>query len=660
MPERELSGGLVAIRIAVLAKQIPRFEDIASGANGRLRRHGVELEMNAYCRRAVSKGAELAGDLLGTCTVFTLGPPAAQDVLREAIAWGASAGVLITDPAFAGSDTLATARALAAAVSKLGPFDLVLTGLNSVDADTGQVGPELAELLGMPFVAGVRSLELDAGTLRARCEGDNGWSDLEVRLPAVVSCAERLCQPAKAPPAARAAVDASLITRLSAADLGPGPWGDEGSPTRVGALRMVAGPRAGRVLAGPVGEQVAEAVALLAASRGLEASRAAPAPDPVPQRVVRGGGGPPAVVVAAEPGNPRATQLLLGSAARLAAGVGGQVALWEASADTDPGAAASWGADEVVRLDRAGDGAAGEEDIAAALAGWCRTAAPWAVLAPATRWGREVAGRVAARLGAGLIGDSLEPELAEGRLVAWKPAFGGQMVAAITTSSPVQLVTVRSGALPERTPREPRPIPVTRVPAGAAAGRVRKVRVVTEDDTHDLHAATTVIGVGRGVQPHELDLLEPLRAALAAQVGATRGVTDDGWLPRSRQIGITGHSISPRLYVAVGIRGKFNHMIGVRGADTVLAINSDPAAPVFTMADIGIVADWRDVVRPLAEALLPWSLPTPNCMHGPRASGGALVTRRSGPLQEPEVEHHEHRDDRDVYYQPRPELVPEE
>ena len=395
----------MSIRIAVLAKQIPRFEDIAAGANGRLRRDGVELEMNAYCRRAVSKGAELAGDLLGSCTVFTLGPPAAEDVLREAIACGASAGVLITDPAFAGSDTLATARALAAAVSKLGPFDLVLTGLNSVDADTGQVGPEVAELIGMPFVAGVRSLELDAGTLRARCEGDNGWSELEVRLPAVVSCAERLCPPAKAPPSARADVDADRITRLSAADLGPGPWGEGGSPTRVGALRVVAGARAGRVLAGPVGEQVAEAVASLTARRIWAGQAAAPAPDQVPSRVASHG---PVVAVAAEPDNPRATRLLLGSAARLAAGIGGRAVLWTACADTDPLAAASWGADELVRLDRTPDGTpdgtAGEEEIAAALAGWCRAAAPWAVLAPATRWGREVAGRVAARLGAGLIG----------------------------------------------------------------------------------------------------------------------------------------------------------------------------------------------------------------------------------------------------------------
>ena len=109
--------------------------------------------------------------------MFTLGPPAADDTLREAIAWGLERdvdidGVLVTDPAFAGSDTLATAKALAAALDREGPFDLVLTGRNSVDADTGQVGPELAELLDLPFLTGVRHLAIDGDArhraLRAR------------------------------------------------------------------------------------------------------------------------------------------------------------------------------------------------------------------------------------------------------------------------------------------------------------------------------------------------------------------------------------------------------------------------------------------------------------------------------------------------------------
>ncbi|GIU89870.1 MAG: hypothetical protein KatS3mg010_0969 [Acidimicrobiia bacterium] len=126
-----------------------------------------------------------------------------------------------------------------------------------------------------------------------------------------------------------------------------------------------------------------------------------------------------------------------------------------------------------------------------------------------------------------------------------------------------------------------------------------------EDDLDVIADARAVVGVGRGVQPDEYAQLEPLRVALGAQLGATRKVTDAGWLPRARQIGITGRAIAPRLFVSIGASGKFNHMVGVRAAGTVLAINPDPDAPVFDAADVGIVGDWREVVPLLADALGP-------------------------------------------------------
>jgi len=97
--------------------------------------------------------------------------------------------------------------------------------------------------------------------------------------------------------------------------------------------------------------------------------------------------------------------------------------------------------------------------------------------------------------------------------------------------------------------------------------------------------------------------LSPLAATLGAELAATRKVTDRGWAPRARQVGITGRSIAPRLYVAVGLSGKFNHMVGVRAAGTIVAVNEDRAAPVFEHCDVGIVGDWHEVV-PLLHAAL--------------------------------------------------------
>src|SRR5580765_8427016 len=119
------------MRIAALVKQVPMIEELSLGSDGRLRREGVALEMSAYCRRAVAQAVKLASSDGSTVTVFTLGPASAEEVLREAVAWARAAGVdaegiLITDRAFAGSDTLATARALSAALRREGGFGLVL------------------------------------------------------------------------------------------------------------------------------------------------------------------------------------------------------------------------------------------------------------------------------------------------------------------------------------------------------------------------------------------------------------------------------------------------------------------------------------------------------------------------------------------------------
>ena len=329
------------LRIASLAKQVPLPESLQL-RDGRLVRASVEVEMNPYCRRAVAQGVTLARDSGGTCTVVTLGPPGAEEVLREAVAWGADAGLHACDAAFAGSDTLATARALAAVLRAAGPFDLVLLGRNSIDGETGQVGPELAELLDLPFASGVRELEDRGPVWRLQLEHDDGTQEVEISLPAVMSVAERLCDPCKVDPAGRAAVPAASLTRMGSAQLGPGPWGEAGSPTVVGVTRAMEHDRARLVLQGPLAAQVEEAVRELG-SRGALTAGSGPGPGPDARAGPDAAAGPatalqpsgsdrtrgqsPSRVIAvlAEPGRPALSEELLGAAAQLASEVGATV-----------------------------------------------------------------------------------------------------------------------------------------------------------------------------------------------------------------------------------------------------------------------------------------------------------------------------------------------
>jgi electron transfer flavoprotein alpha subunit len=583
------------LRIAALVKQIPRFEEMQLGADGRLKRDGVELSMNPYCLRAVSKGVELAQKTGGSCTVISLGPPAAEDVIRWGVAGGAQRGILISDPAFAGSDTLATARALAAAITKEGPFDLILVGKNSVDADTGQVGPELAELLGYPFASAVRTLDLADDVLRLGCEYDDAWGEVEITLPAVLATAERLCAPVRAEPEEKAAVAPEKLARLCAADLGAGPWGQAGSPTWVGETKLLEVNRTRQMLEGSLPEQIAQAVSVLTA-RGALVTTTQTAGESVATTVAHPS---ETVVVLMEPGRAGSAQELLGAAAQIAARIAARVVAIQAEATHTPTPEElfTWGADYIVTLQHA----ALAEDVAQCVADWSSTHRPWGILAPSTSWGREVASRVAARLGAGLTGDAIRLEVDEHRLVSWKPAFGGRLVAAIRATSPTQMVTVRPGVLPRLTPRAPMR-PSVEVQTTTPRARLRIVSRRQTDQLDALALATRVVGVGAGMPPERYGELDPLLRVLKAELATTRKVTDQGWLPHSRQVGITGRSIAPNLYIALAISGRFNHTCGMQASGTIMAINSDAKAPIFAEADIGIVADWAECVPLLVKA----------------------------------------------------------
>jgi len=591
------------VRIAVLVKQIPAPVEFRM-QDGRLVRDGVPLEVNAYCRRANAKAVELAGPG-GEVVVFTMGPPAAADALREMIACGAHRGVHLCDPALAGADTLATAAALAAAIRHEGPFDLVLAGLNSLDSDTGQVPVEVAEFLGLPFAAGVRELDVAGGAFTAKLETDDGYCTVTGELPAALSTAERLCAPSKAPPEEYAGVADDRILRLTAADLDvpPEQLGAAGSPTSVGPIRVLTASR--RALRAA---SVAHAVDLL---EEFGAFSDPPEPDDDSEQDASRAS---AVLLAGGDGHhpagersvwcfftePGVGAELLGEAAELAAWISGTVTAVTTAANTRGLGAA--GADRLLVIESASEPSEQAEALAAAAA----RSLPWALLVEGTRSGRVVASIVAVRCGWGLTGDAVGLEVSpDGRLVAWKPAFGGRLQVPILSRSPVQMATIRPGVLALRPPRADAGDPAAEMLPAPAPARIRTVAVERDDDdTGELRRARAVVAVGVGVEPDGYPVIDELRAALGdAALGATRRVTDQGWVPRSRQIGVTGHAVSPRLLVAVGSSGRFNHTVGIRNAGVLMAVNSNPDAEIFDQVDVGLVGEWQAVVPELTAEL---------------------------------------------------------
>src|SRR6516162_3373811 len=205
-------------KVAVCIKQIPVVDDANfDPVTKTIRRDGINI-IGAYDLTAIAEAVALKRQLGAEATVVTMGPPQARSALVDALAMGIDRAVHLEDRAFAGSDTLATARALALWLEREA-FDLVLLGKYSLDAETGQVGPEIAELLGVPQVTDVCKLQLDGAMLRAERESDEGYEEIKAVLPAVLTCAERVAQPIKMKPGAQEAAKSKPIQVVRAGEL---------------------------------------------------------------------------------------------------------------------------------------------------------------------------------------------------------------------------------------------------------------------------------------------------------------------------------------------------------------------------------------------------------------------------------------------------------
>jgi electron transfer flavoprotein alpha subunit len=227
------------------------------------------------------------------------------------------------------------------------------------------------------------------------------------------------------------------------------------------------------------------------------------------------------------------------------------------------------------------------------------------VLFAASSLGKDLAPRVAARLDVPLATDATALDVEDGSLVVTRPIFAGKAFARVALDAEPQLVSLRPNIF---TPREqPRSAEVEPLEVSAGESRVRIREVVpAAGERPDVADAAVIVSGGRGLRgPEGWHILEELCEALgsSAALGASRAVVDAGWRPHAEQVGQTGKTVAPQLYIAVGISGAIQHLAGMRTARTIVAINKDPDAPIFKIADYGIVGDAFEVVPALAEAI---------------------------------------------------------
>lgn len=300
---------------------------------------------------------------------------------------------------------------------------------------------------------------------------------------------------------------------------------------------------------------------------------------------------------------------LLGPGRRLADGQGGELVGIVIGCKTDEAvkSAVAYGADKVIVVDGPEYKHYTTDAYTAAFYALVEKYGPTTILIGATNTGRDMGPRLACRLKTGLTADCTSLDIdAESGNVAWtRPAFGGNLMATILCpNTRPQIGTVRPGVFKKGEPDAARTAEIVREDIHVPAGQIRTtlLEVIKEagGELVDLEGAEIIVSGGRGVGgPEGFAPVRELAAVLGATVGSSRAAVDAGWIPHCHQVGQTGKTVGPKLYIACGISGAIQHLAGMSGSDVIVAINKDPDAPIFNVCDYGVVGNLHEVLPAL-------------------------------------------------------------
>jgi len=621
----------------VLVKQVPDVSNIPEDAwdreKGTLRRALLDSILNPLDLHALSFAKRItAADPDAKTVYLTMGPPQAREVLADCMSRAPGDGVLLTDRVMGGADTVATAYSLAQAIRRIerelfgGSRDyLIVTGMQSVDGDTAQVPPQIAEDLGIDQVAYAQDVHT-APELIFRRIGAQGTEDVTpVRFPALVTvtaCTDTLYRNFAAARTARA----TTIHTWSAADVDATPdrCGIKGSRTTVYRIFSPSEDRAKTC------EMVSDPAELMRKVKArYRLASGGPAVHEEGAYALEGReptyhGGFWVLCEREGDGLKSVSLELLGKAHELAAFLGEKVAAVLPTDDAGdlPAQLVAHGADVVYVIEHPALAQFSPLPFRAAVAGLVRENKPQVMLFGATPMGRELAPRIAYACDSGLTADCTKLEIGDyakgsanlvGILKQTRPALGGNIMATIMTKdSPTQMATVRPGVFKVSPADASRTGEVIRITPelGDSADGIKITPVESFVSKVSIRDAKILVSGGHGIRNKAdferllLPLAEGLSAALGdgAKVAASRHAVEDGFTTHDYQVGQTGQTVAPKLYVAIGISGAVQHVSGMQMSDTVVAINKDPRARIFNYADFGVVGDLETVVPQLVRA----------------------------------------------------------
>lgn len=636
----------MTLNIIVLAKQVPDTRDVgpdAMTAEGTVNRSALPVLFNPDDLAALEQALCLKEQYPGsTITMLTMGLPRAAEILREGLYRGVDKAILLTDRALGGADTLATSYALSQAIRKIGIPDIVLCGRQAIDGDTAQVGPQVAEKLGLTQLTCVESLEVDSCNGKPVCLAtrsiDGGTEEVKSPLPCLITvCGTAApCRPCNA---------RLLMTHKRAVPQAEGPlqqWGVAdikadtaqcglaGSPTKVKEVRNIAFKAKEKCLLSASDDDLAKVARLL-----TEHLQAAPSTssecdcDKLGKVEAKGTGSQDIapVLVYCEMAHGRVadvSQELLTKGRELADRLGADleaVAIGTDIKDKVEEQILPYGVDTLYIYSGAGLTPYTTQPHARIMSRLIGERHPQIALLGATTIGRDLGPRVSSACTSGLTADCTELEIGDytdkrtdkvyhDLLYQIRPAFGGNIVATIVNPDHrPQMATVRSGVMKAElcaTPYKGKVVyPNVADYVSPSDFNVEVLSQQVAACPNELKHASIVVAGGYGVgSAANFDLLRQLAHELHGEVGASRAAIDAGFCPETdRQIGQTGVTVRPQIYIACGISGAIQHVAGMKDSRLVISINRDADAPINQIADYAIAGTVEEVVPKLLRLL---------------------------------------------------------
>lgn len=625
----------------MLVKQVPDIKNIPNEAwdreKGTLKRGLLDNVCNGLDKQAFAFALAMREETKGQVVSLTMGPPFAEEVLKYSMSLGADAGVLLTDRKLGGADTPATAYPITQAIRKIeaelfqGDKNyIIVTGMQSVDGDTAQVPPQVAEGLGIAHIAYATSFGFVEGNLNICRITRRGIETVApTRFPCLVTVTE-WTEPLY-PSFSRTRWTASQkIYTWSAVEVKceDARIGLAGSKTNV--VRIFS-PREASKKSCLIETDLNKLVSQLKESYASKAAEAAGPAEETPKYRLPEGKVPDYKgelwVYAEQEGgeiNP-ATFELLGKARELAGSLDEKVGAVLAGNNVKGLAREliAYGADKVYIADHHLLDRFLPIPYTKAVAELAQQYQPQMVLFSATPIGRELAPRVAYRVGAGLTADCTALDIIDFKrgdkehtaiLMQTRPALGGNIMASIMTqNSLVQMSTARPGVMKALKPDSSWKGEIVEYAPqlNESDAGVKIISSEIRQLTSELKDATIIVSGGKGCKTKEgfdrciLPLTESLGKFFGqeAMVGASRMAVEAGFIERSHQVGQTGQTVRPRIYFAVGISGAVQHLSGMQNSDIIVAINKDSSAPIFKVCDFGVVGNLEEVVPELVKIL---------------------------------------------------------